>query len=116
MDITHRLHYPDIYSEISSWYSTSSSRSIRKCSSDDGLWYLAKLLPYRTAEDRIDGVVVCFIHISRAQGDRSGLRVSEQRMRLIAASTKDYAIVTMDSEGIVTSWNGGAERLFGYCA
>lgn len=38
----------------------------------------------------------------------------EQRMRLVAASTQDYAISTLDSEGLVTSWNGIAERLFGY--
>jgi two-component system, chemotaxis family, CheB/CheR fusion protein len=35
-------------------------------------------------------------------------------MRLIAASTKDYAISTFDLEGIITSWNSGAERLFGF--
>ena len=33
-------------------------------------------------------------------------------MRLIAASTRDYAIATMDTDGIITSWNDGAERLF----
>jgi len=114
-DITHRLHYPDIFQDIKLVFDKllPIDQEVR---SDDGLWYLAKLLPYRTAEDRIDGVVVCFIDISRRKAIEERLRVSEQRMRLIAASTKDYAIVTMDSEGIVTSWNGGAERLFGYCA
>jgi two-component system CheB/CheR fusion protein len=35
-------------------------------------------------------------------------------MRLVAESTKDYAIITMDRDGCVTSWNKGAERMFGY--
>jgi PAS domain S-box-containing protein len=33
---------------------------------------------------------------------------------LIVESSKDFAIFTQDETGIVTSWNVGAERLFGY--
>jgi two-component system CheB/CheR fusion protein len=39
---------------------------------------------------------------------------SDMRMRLVAESTHDYAIITIDPEGRVTSWNKGAERIFGY--
>jgi two-component system CheB/CheR fusion protein len=35
-------------------------------------------------------------------------------MRLVADSTKDYAIMTLDIDGNVTSWNKGAERIFGF--
>lgn len=37
-------------------------------------------------------------------------------MRMVAESAKDYAIITMDEDGRVTSWNKGAETLFGYTA
>ena len=33
----------------------------REVPSDDGRWYLARLRPYRTVDDRIDGVVVTFV-------------------------------------------------------
>src|SRR3954452_14732145 len=33
---------------------------------------------------------------------------------LIVESSKDFAIFTQDETGLVTSWNIGAERLFGY--
>src|SRR5215207_5661795 len=33
---------------------------------------------------------------------------------LIVDSSTDFAIFTMDRQGITTSWNTGAERLFGY--
>lgn len=38
----------------------------------------------------------------------------DKRLRLVADSTRDYAIVTMDKAGLVTSWNKGAEAMFGH--
>lgn len=42
------------------------------------------------------------------------MRQSETRFRLIVESAKDYAIITLDMEGHITSWNSGAQRLLGY--
>ena len=42
------------------------------------------------------------------------LHQSESRFRLMVESAKDYAIFTLDLNGLVTSWNSGAERLLGY--
>ena len=39
-----------------------------------------------------------------------------ERIRLFVESVKDYAIFTLSTEGIVTSWNAGAERSKGYRA
>jgi PAS domain S-box-containing protein len=44
------------------------------------------------------------------------LRASEERFRLLIESVVDYAIFTLDSEGHITSWNAGAERMKGYRA
>jgi PAS domain S-box-containing protein len=38
----------------------------------------------------------------------------ETRFRLLIDAVKDYAIVSLDADGLVTSWNTGAERLKGY--
>lgn len=35
-------------------------------------------------------------------------------MRIVAQSTVDYAIMTLDLQGLVTTWNVGAERIFGH--
>jgi two-component system CheB/CheR fusion protein len=40
----------------------------------------------------------------------------EERMRLVADSAQDYAIITTDADGCITSWSKGAERIFGYPA
>lgn len=47
---------------------------------------------------------------------RKALTESEQHLRLIFESLRDYAIMTVDPDGLVTSWNSGAERIFGYTA
>lgn len=36
----------------------------REVRSNDGRWYARRVLPYRTAEDRIEGVVITFVDIS----------------------------------------------------
>ena len=41
-------------------------------------------------------------------------RVSSERYRLMIECVKDYAIYTLDQRGCVTSWNEGAERIYGY--
>ena len=42
------------------------------------------------------------------------LRLSEERFRLLVANVKDYAIILVDREGRVASWNAGAERTNGW--
>jgi PAS domain S-box-containing protein len=44
------------------------------------------------------------------------LRQAEDRLRLLLDSVQDYAICMLSREGEVTSWNAGAERLFGYAS
>ena len=44
------------------------------------------------------------------------LAQSEERFRLIVSNVKDYAILMLDQEGRVVSWNEGAERIKGYRA
>ena len=42
------------------------------------------------------------------------LRRSEARQRLIVDSATDYAIITLDLSGVVTSWSTGAEGVLGW--
>lgn len=42
------------------------------------------------------------------------LKRREDYYRLIVETVKDYAIYTIDSDGYITSWNQGAERIKGY--
>ncbi|WP_322083878.1 CheR family methyltransferase [Burkholderia sp. BCC1972] len=113
LDITHRLEYDKLSDDAAEAF--DSLRLIeRELRSNDGRWYLARFVPYRTTEDRIDGAVLSFIDVTDRRRAEDRLREGERLMRIVAEGTKDYAIITFDDNGIVTSWNAGAERIFGY--
>jgi len=60
---------------------------------------------------KIVGAVNCFQDITERR------RTEDAALRLAAIiESSDDAIVGKDLDGIVTSWNGGAERIFGYVA
>jgi two-component system, chemotaxis family, CheB/CheR fusion protein len=80
----------------------------------DGRWELMRVLPYRTANDHIDGVVLTFLDITARKHSEEQLRRSERRFRLIVEGITDYAIFTMNPAGEIDSWNPGATRVFGY--
>jgi two-component system, chemotaxis family, CheB/CheR fusion protein len=49
-----------------------------------GRWYLVRMLPYRTSEERIAGVVLTLVDITERKGGQEALRLSEQRFSAIA--------------------------------
>jgi two-component system CheB/CheR fusion protein len=83
----------------------------REVGRDDGNWFLARLLPYRTPEDRIAGVVLSFIDITER---RQAEEVSRWLSAVVASSVD--AIISFSLEGTILSWNAGAQRVFGYGA
>ncbi|MGD8854458.1 MAG: PAS domain S-box protein [Gammaproteobacteria bacterium] len=72
-------------------------------------YYLRRILPYRTADNRIEGVVITFFDITERVA-------TEGRARLFASVVQDSndAITVQDLDGRITAWNRGAERMYGY--
>ena len=77
----------------------------------------------------LEGAVLCALmgsfRAAKSQAEQSmrhalsqeeALRESEQRFRLLIESVKDYAIIMLDPDGRVVTWNAGAERTKGYRA
>jgi PAS domain S-box-containing protein len=66
------------------------------------------------------GALAGFAKITRDLTDRRAheqrLRASEERLRLLIESVRDYAIFMLDPDGTVRGWNSGAEAIKGYSA
>ncbi|MCG5072711.1 CheR family methyltransferase [Paraburkholderia tagetis] len=112
-DVTHSLKHPTLAEDVKEAFETLKLIE-RELQSQDGRWYLMRLLPYRTADDRIDGAVLTLIDITARHTAEEQARIGEQRLRLVAQSTNDYAIIVQDPAGRIVSWNAGAERIFGF--
>jgi len=51
---------------------------------------------------------------TRKRDLEQALRQSEERFRRLVEAAKDYAIFMTDADGRVSTWNEGAQRLFGF--
>ena len=58
------------------------------------------------------------IYLSTAANARAqdALRNSEERFHLFVEGAHEYAIILLDPEGKIVSWNAGAERIKGFTA
>jgi len=61
-----------------------------------------------------EGAVLVFRDVSRERSAEEALRESEEKLRLMIASVRDYTLIMLDPRGHVASWNPGAEVTNGY--
>ncbi|MDX6693479.1 MAG: two-component system, chemotaxis family, CheB/CheR fusion protein [Blastocatellia bacterium] len=112
-DITAHLADADLLADLERVL-TSLQPVQREVKTHEGRWHLMNILPYRTTEDRIEGVIVTFLDITARKEAEGHLRESEERLRLLIESVTDYSIIIQSVEGIIEVWNPGAERMFGF--
>ncbi|MBV9489681.1 MAG: PAS domain-containing protein, partial [Verrucomicrobia bacterium] len=86
----------------------------REVNQENERWFLARLLPYRTTDNRIAGVVLTLVDITERKQVEAALRLNQEHLRLILENAREYAIFSVDLERRITRWNAGAERLLGY--
>ena len=113
LDITHKLDYDTLDKDLTQVFKTLNVVQ-RQVVSSEGKSYLARIQPYRTVDDRIIGAVLTFVDVSALRKADATVRSREESLRIAAQTTRDYAILTLDEEGLITAWNQGAERIFGY--
>jgi PAS domain S-box-containing protein len=72
----------------------------------NGAWYLRAALPYRTSDNRIEGVVITY-------NDITELKIAEERTKHLASfpQLNPNAVVEVDSSGKVIFQNPAAEKV-----
>jgi two-component system CheB/CheR fusion protein len=114
-DFTHHLDYPTLAGDARKVLNdlTPIEKEIR--AGNQG-WYMVRLRPYRTVDNKIDGIVATFLDTSERHRAEEAMQVSEDRARrestLIALSRSP--IFAWEFDGGIVEWNRGSEQLYGY--
>jgi two-component system, chemotaxis family, CheB/CheR fusion protein len=114
-DFAHQLHYDELIKDARAVLADLAPvrREIR---SRTGRWYDLRLRPYRTVDDKIDGVVITFVDISERRQIEEALRDSEQQLRQLQRllNLSREPIFVWDFDDGIVEWNRGSEELYGY--
>jgi two-component system CheB/CheR fusion protein len=79
-DFAHQLEYDDLIKDARAVLSDLAPIR-RELKSRSGKWYDMRLRPYRTVDDKIDGVVITFVDVSDRRHVEDALRESERKLR-----------------------------------
>lgn len=97
-DLRHKFDYPELSADALRVLEqlVPVEREVR----EDGRWYLARLLPYRTLDDRIAGVVLTFVEITdikRAQEEIRSRNEELERFNKVAVD-RELRMVELKQE------------------
>ena len=93
-DITNRLAYEHLQTDVEAVLSTLQPIE-REVGITDGRVFIMRVLPYRTAEDRINGVVLTFVEITDRKRAEEAMSRSEEKYRTLFDSM-DEGVATME--------------------
>lgn len=106
-----RLNYPDFLKDIDSVINTLNT--IEKEIEGDDKDYICRIVPYRTVENIINGVVITFLDITNLKSASRNLEISEARYREIFQNSPD-SIILHDLDMNIIDANDKAVEEFGY--
>jgi two-component system CheB/CheR fusion protein len=112
---THKLYYGSLHQDAERVLRTLHTLE-REVKSTDGLWYLARLTPYRTLDDKIDGVVLTFVDITNHKRFEEQLESQTIELKEQAAILNLVPVLVLDSQRRITLWNAACQRVYGYSA
>ena len=109
-DLTHRLGYAELIPEAQEVLDRLVPKE-REVEAEDGRHFLVRILPYRTTDDRIDGIVITFIDISALKQSQAELhdlnrtleqRIADRTSRLRESERRFEALVNASSQIVWT--------------
>ena len=81
---------------------------------EDGRWYSVRILPFLTAERKIDGVVIVFVDVNDLKQSQETSQREEKLVTAILDSAKGLLVMVLDTDGCILQFNHAAQDLTGY--
>ena len=107
-DFTKTLHDPHLLEDCAEVLAKLVPLE-RELIADNNIHYVRRILPYRTEENKIEGVVMTFVDITRIKEAEVGTK----RLAAVVQSSND-AVTLQGMNGQILAWNRGAEKMYGY--
>ncbi len=107
-DLVSDLIYPDLTDDILKVLKTLTYIK-KEVPTKDGRWFSVRIMPYRTLEDKIDGVVITFFNISDLKEVEVKLHETEQMNHLLLNSASDI-IIKLSTDWKIQEVNPAAEK------
>ncbi|HEY9199251.1 MAG TPA: chemotaxis protein CheB [Gammaproteobacteria bacterium] len=96
-DLTHRLGYDQLQADAARVLERLMPIE-REIQSEDGDWYLTRILPYRSPSDLIQGIVITLVDITHHKKVELALRNSEEAFRALVSASAQI-VWTTDAHG-----------------
>ncbi|MFA5848246.1 MAG: chemotaxis protein CheB [Bacteroidales bacterium] len=110
-DQTSDLIYPELLSDAKEVLKSLVFVQ-KQTTTKDGRWFSIRIMPYRTLDDRIDGLVITFVNISDLKLIEIKMKEREQMFNLILEASSDI-IIKLSPQWEITEYNAEAEKFFG---
>ncbi|MGI4742656.1 MAG: CheR family methyltransferase [Janthinobacterium lividum] len=111
-DITHRLKYDNLLPDAETVLEKLTLLE-REIKTTDHRAFLMRMLPYRTAEDRINGVVITLFDITDRKHAEETLQASEQRLQRMV-NVPSVGVLTFDYTDRLLQANDAFLDMMGY--
>ncbi|MBE0666605.1 MAG: PAS domain-containing protein, partial [Bacteroidales bacterium] len=99
-DLTSDLIYPGLADDAREVLRTLIFMQ-REIPTKEGRWFMVRIMPYRTFDDRIDGLVITFINITDQKKNEAKLLLSEKLNRILFSASSDIKIVLSNDQKIL---------------